>query len=327
MTNAGSSKKVVTMGGGTGTFTVLSGLRHIKNISLTAIVSSSDDGGSTGRLRDAYGILPLGDARQALVALAEENTVLRDLFTYRFSKGDIAGHSLGNLFLTALTDLLGSEASGIEAASHILRINGKVLSVSEKASTLSAKLSDGTILKGEHAIDTRSVERAPIEELSLTEKEQVSFSARTALLEADVIIFGPGDLYTSTIATLLPSGMSETLKKTKARIIYVMNLFTKAGQTNGYTASRHIDEIERYAGRPIDTILLNTEIFPEIALKRYAIEGESPVKDDLKDDPRVIRQDLVSVSFVEPVPEDPVPRSLVRHDSQKLAIALGAFLG
>src|SRR3989344_3177392 len=144
-------KRVVTIGGGTGTFVVLSGLRRVPGISLTAIVSSADDGGSTGRLRDAYGILPVGDARQALVALAEEDTLLRDLFTYRFSKGDVAGHNLGNLFITALADRLGSATAALDAASRILRIEGRVLSVSEHPATLVATLADGSVLAGEQA--------------------------------------------------------------------------------------------------------------------------------------------------------------------------------
>jgi uncharacterized cofD-like protein len=319
-------QNIVTMGGGTGTFVVLSGLRRIPGLRLTAIVSSADDGGSTGRLRDAYGILPMGDARQALVALAEEDTMLRELFAYRFTKGDVKGHNLGNLFITALADLLGSDAAAVEEASRILRIRGQVLSASEKPTRLNARLEDGAELVGEHMIDERALGRARIEELSFTERAWVSSRARRAITEADLIVLGPGDLYTSTIASLLPSGVSAALQDSKARLVYVMNLFTKAGQTDGYSAREHVEEIERYAGKRLDAILMNQNGLPKEAVEHYAEEGERPIKDDLADDPRVRRMPLVSVAFVPPVPEDPVPRSLIRHDSEKLSDALASLL-
>lgn len=315
-------KRVVTIGGGTGTFVVLSGLRKADDTALSAIVSSTDDGGSTGRLRDAYGILPPGDARQALVALAEEDTILRELFAYRFSKGDVAGHNLGNLFLTALSALLGGDAAAIAEASRILRIKGTVLQVSEKPGELRARLKDGTVLVGEHTIDERVRGRARISLLSLSEKIWISAEARRAIAEANLIVLGPGDLYTSTIATLLPEGVTAALRETKAKLVYVMNLFTKAGQTEGYTATEHVEEIERYTKCRLDTILVNTTPFPEEALRSYEEEGEFPVKDDLGVDPRVIRSRLAKVDIVPPVPEDPVPRSLVRHDSTALANAI-----
>jgi len=319
-------KRVVTLGGGTGTFVVLSGLRRAGGAALTAIVSSADDGGSTGRLRDAYGMLPPGDARQALVALAEEGLLVRDLFAYRFSKGDVAGHNLGNLFITALTDLLGSDAAAIEEASRILRVTGRVLSVSDQAGTLRAVLSDGSVLVGEHAIDVRARGRAAIQQLALVEELWVSPAARRAIIEADLIVLGPGDLYSSTIASLLPTGVSQALHESPGKLVGVLNLFTKAGQTEGYTAARSVAELERYAGRKLDAILMHTGALPEAARQRYAEEGELPLEDDLGSDPRVLRLALASVSIAEPVPEDPIPRSLVRHDTDKLADALLSLL-
>ncbi|MBX9765355.1 YvcK family protein, partial [Patescibacteria group bacterium] len=154
-----TKRKIVTIGGGTGTFVVLSGLKHVPNLRLTAIVSVLDDGGSTGRLRDAYGFLPPGDARQALVALADDDELIRKLFSYRFTKGDVAGHNLGNLLLTGLSDILGSGADAIAAASKTLRIKGTVLPVSVSPATLVAELEDGSILVGEHSIDERNPNR------------------------------------------------------------------------------------------------------------------------------------------------------------------------
>ncbi|HEC94029.1 MAG TPA: YvcK family protein [Candidatus Kaiserbacteria bacterium] len=322
-------KNVITLGGGTGTFVVLSGLRDIPGINLTAIVSSADDGGSTGRLRDAYGMLPPGDARQALVALASPDSMLRQLFSHRFSKGDISGHSLGNLFITALTELLGSDDAALKEASRILRVSGKVLSVSKRATQLKAILKDKTELLGEHIIDTRTIGRSPIEALKLSKRVTVSADARHAIMSADYIILGPGDLYTSTIATLLPSGVSDALTHTKAKLFYVMNLFTKAGQTEGYTASAHVREIERYATRSIDAIVIHENGENELSKRAYSLyakEGEFPVVDDFGNDVRVHRAPLVSVALVKAVPEDPVPRSLVRHDVQKLATTLKKLL-
>src|SRR3989338_7066480 len=143
---------IVTIGGGTGPFVVLSGLKALPNVNLSAIVTTADDGGSTGRLRDAYGLLPLGDARQALVALSSDGTVLRDLFAYRFQKGDVTGHNLGNLFLTALTSFLGSEAADIKQASRILRVEVYVIPATEKPAVLVARLEDESEIIGEHAI-------------------------------------------------------------------------------------------------------------------------------------------------------------------------------
>lgn len=318
--------QVVTIGGGTGTFVVLSGLRRIPDTELTAIVTAADDGGSTGRLRDAYGFLPPGDARQALVALAEDGNILRDLFAYRFDKGEVAGHNLGNLFITALTDLLGSDARAIEEASRILRIAGSVVSASDTPGTLIATLEDGTSLKHERVIDERIPGRARITTLALENPAPVSVGARTAIERADLIILGPGDLYTSTVAALLPEGMKEAIQSARGRLVYVANLFTKAGQTEGYTLTDHVREVARYAGREPDVILVNENGISPSVKERYAEEGEYPPTDDLPEtDARVIRVPLVSVYQVPAVPGDPLPRSLVRHDPAKLAAVLSTL--
>jgi len=317
---------IVTMGGGTGTFVVLSGLRRLPDVALSAIVSAADDGGSTGRLRDAYGFLPAGDSRQALVALAEDGNALRDLFAYRFEKGELAGHNLGNLFLTALTDLLGSDALALDEASRILRIAGKVMPASETPGTLEAVLADGSVIRNEREIDARVGGRARIKELALAPALPVSPAARGAIEEADLIIIGPGDLYTSSIAALLPAGMKEAVASSKARLVYVTNLFTKTGQTEDYTLREHVAEIARYAGREPDVILVNQNGMTADVLDKYAAEGEYPPLDDLlPSDTRVKRLPLVSVYAVPAVPGDPLPRSLIRHDPAKLAAAIAAL--
>lgn len=312
---------VVTIGGGTGTFVVLSALKNIPQLSLTAIVTSADSGGSTGRLRDAYGFLPAGDARQALVALAKDGDVLRDLFAYRFDKSDVAGHNLGNLFLTALTDVTGSGSAALREASRILQVRGRVLSATEDGSTLCAELEDGTAVEGEHHIDERG-ERSPIRRVWLSQNPELSQDARQAIEEADLIILGPGDLYTSTIAAVLPEGTKQRIAASSAKLIYVMNLFTKTGQTNGYSAAKHLSILTEYVGRAPDVVLIHEGEFPEASLRRYAEEGEYPVTDDLGQVKGVVRANLASIEEVPALPGDPVPRSLIRHDPERIQAAL-----
>ncbi len=320
-------KRIVTIGGGTGTFVVLSGLRRLPNVELTAIVSGADDGGSTGHLRDAYGFLPAGDARQALVALAEDGNVLRDLFAYRFSKSGIAGHNLGNLFITALTDMLGSDAEALEEASRILRIQGRVVSATEKPTVLVAKLADGTVIKKERIIDERAAGRPRITELWLEGETVASSKAREAIRAADLIVLGPGDLYTSTVAALLPPGMKEEIVSSKAKLVHICNLFDKNGQTEGYTVRDYVNEIAKYAGREPEAILLNANGLNEEVLKAYAAEGEYPPKDDMPEsDTRVRRSSLVSVYPVKAVEGDMLNRSLIRHDEAKVAAAIAELL-
>lgn len=317
---------IVTIGGGTGTFVVLTGLRRLPEVFLSAIVTSADDGGSTGHLRDAYGFLPAGDARQALVALAEDGNVLRDLFAYRFEKSALAGHNLGNLFLTALTDLLGSDAAALEEASRILRVSGTVIPATEVPSTLVATLADGTVVRNERAIDERIGGRPRIESLAFENPVPMSPGARSALENADLIVIGPGDLYTSSIAALLPEGVKETIAGSKARLVYISNLFTKMGQTEDYTVREHVEEIARYAGREPDVIFINQGDLTSEVLEKYAAEGEYPPQDDFPStDARVRRLPLVSVYAVPAIAGDPLPRSLVRHDPAKLAAALATL--
>lgn len=317
--------KVVTIGGGTGTFVVLSALKQLPDVALSAIVTTSDDGGSTGHLRDAYGFLPMGDARQALVALSSDGDTLRNLFAYRFQKGNVTGHNLGNLFLTALTNLLGSEAAAIKEASRILRVNGYVIPATDAPTTLCATFVDGTNITGENAITDRP-DPVVIESVCLAEPASLSAAAARAIQEADMIILGPGTLYASTVAALLPDGMKEAITASGAELVYVINLFTKRGQTDGFTATDHVREVTKYAGRAPDHILVHEGPFSEDVLSWYAKEGERPVEDDLGEDVRACRASLASVQVVPALPGDPLRRSLMRHDSEKLRDALAPLL-
>ena len=322
------AKNIVTIGGGTGTFVVLSGLKHIPGVTLSAIVSVADDGGSTGRLRDAYGFLPMGDARRALVALSNGNDplLMRSLFEYRFSKGDIAGHSFGNLLLTALSDMLGSGAKGIEAASRLLRVRGYVVPASETHATLVATLENGEKITGENKIDEHARGRSPIADLQTTVPVSANPSAVSAIQNADLIILGPGDMYTSTLANFAIVGIKEAVKKSKARLVYIVNLFTKTGQTEDCGASRHAEKIAQYIGRPPDIIIMNESAFPGSVLKRYQEAGEYPVCDDLPDTSSVIRGSFADAVEIETPSHDAVPRSLIRHDSEKIADIIKTLL-
>lgn len=321
-------KHIVTIGGGTGTFVVLSGLKYLPNVSLSAIVSVGDDGGSTGRLRDAYGFLPMGDARRALVALSNGNDplLMRSLFEYRFAKGDVAGHSFGNLLLTALADMLGSGAKAVEAASRILRVKGYVIPASEKQATLVATLENGEKIIGENNIDQHARGRSPIASLGTTEEVPANPAALTSLRSADLIILGPGDLYTSILPNFAVAGMKEALKESRAKVVYIVNLFTKTGQTENCGAARHIEKVAGYIGRKPDIVIMNTGAFPEPVLARYREAGEDPVCDDLPQDASVIRGSFAGAIPIETAAHDAVLRSLIRHDSEKLADVIKGLL-
>lgn len=323
-------RKIVVIGGGTGSYSVLRGLKQFsEEVSLTAIVTMSDSGGSTGRLRDEFGYLPVGDLRMALTALASENDehelLLRDLFAYRFAKGEgLAGHNFGNLLLVALSDILHSPTEAIAAAAQVLKITGRVLPVTETPTDLVAEYDSGAVVRGEHLIDEplQQHKESRIIHLSVEPDVSVSSVVDQTVREADMIILGPGDLYTSVLANCVVPGMREALQNTSAQIVYVCNLMTKVGQTNGFTISQHYAEIESYIGRAPDCMLYNTTALPEDLLARYAIEREYPVEIDIDSNPLFIGLDLLATGVVETVGGDMLRRSFLRHDAQKLARAI-----
>lgn len=323
-----SAKKVVVIGGGTGIHNLLIGLKkYTPNI--TAIVSTLDSGGSSGRLRDQFGHLPPGDVRQSLVALSpdqESFLTLRKLFTYRFNKGQgLEGHTFGNLLLTALTEIEGSEEKAIEAAAAILGLNGKVVPVTLQQAHLTAKYEDGTVVTGEHEIDEPKHDgRLKIIDFYLTPKAQCNPKAVQEIKQADLIVIGPGDLYTSLIANLLVDGIAEAIRNSPAKKIYVTNLMTKYGQTFGFNATEHVQEIQKYLGGDVlDYVLLNTSVLPEDIVALYREENDYPVKDDLKENHyQIKRTELLSPLAYQKVEGDLLRRSLIRHDSEKLAEAV-----
>jgi len=324
------ASNILVMGGGTGTFTVLSGLKKFpKNkITLSAIVPASDSGGSTGRLRDEFGYLPVGDVRMALVALAETDNGengLRDLFLYRFERGnELSGHNVGNLLLVAMTEMLGSEEKAIEMASKILRVRGRVLPVASGQLTLVAEYADGSVIKGETHIDEPHPSHdgtQRIQRLSVEEKSTILPTAQQSILNADLVVLGPGDLYTSTLANVVVSGISEALQNTRGKLLYVVNLMTRYGQTHDFTAKDHVKELTKYTGRKPDVVLINTAPLPREIIHTYKKQNEFLVKDDLgsHDGYAIIRSDFLSPEEIRIPSGDILKRSLIRHDSHKLA--------
>jgi len=304
-------KKIVVIGGGTGSYTVL---KALKDFNPTAIVSMFDSGGSTGILRDEFGILPPGDVRRCLLALAQEDgdQTLRKLFTYRFKKdSSLKGHSFGNLFLTALTEITGSEPNSIKKAAEILKIKGKVLPVSISNSHLCATLENDELIKGETNIDIpKHNPKLKIKNIFLEPKAKIFSEVKKVIKEADLIILGPGDIYTSIIPNLLVEGVSKSINKSKAKKIYICNLMTKFGETNNYSASDHLNEIMKYLKGNIDYIICNNKSYSKILLQKYAKENAFPVKIDIKEIKR-LNVKLIATNLI----KEP---NLIRHDYNKL---------
>ncbi len=323
---ANKKKKIVCIGGGTGTFTVLSGLKKYP-VDLTAIVSMADSGGSNKVVRDEFGLLPTSDLRQCFVALAEDKNdpekTLRELFNYRFRQGKgLKGMTFGNIFMIALTDILDSQLEGIKKIHQILRIKGKVLPVTLTDANLVAIYENGKKVVGEHLVDEpKHNGRLKIKEVYLQPEANAYPEAVKAILQADSVIIGPGDLYTSLLPNLLVKGIVEALRKSRAKKIFILNLMTKYGQTYGFSAEDHIHALENYLGKNcLDLVLMNSKSVPRYFLREYVKRNEFPVVDDLNDTYfRVIRRNLLNENITKKVAGDILVRSLIRHDPAKLA--------
>jgi uncharacterized cofD-like protein len=321
-------KRIVTIGGGTGTYTVLRGLKAYQDqVDLAAVVTMADSGGSTGRLRDEFGYLPVGDVRMALAALASDvdhhEELVRELFLHRFSKGyGLNGHNVGNLLLVALTDILGSEEAAISAAAKVLQVQGRVLPVSTEWTNLVATYSDGVEVVGEHEIDEPEKERLGhhITQLDITPRVSAHKKVVEAIAEADLVLLGPGDLYTSVLANVVVPGVETALRDTTAKLVYVTNLMTKQGQTNGMGVAEHINELASYIGRKPDVVVVNVTPLPTDLSATYAQWGEFPVEFNYEsDDIQFVPADLLASEVVVTKAGDTLKRSLIRHDSHKLA--------
>ncbi len=313
------AERIVTIGGGTGSFTLLSELKKVAS-RVQAIVSMTDSGGSSRRLIDEFGRpLPLGDLRQALVALSRTSKLWRDVFSYRFPEspaGVVGGHALGNLILHALQDLNGGDLlAALEDAEELLNCVGHVIPVTLERSTLCAALDDGTVIRGETTIDHPEARPVrPIARVFLDPPVCVTPRARKALERADRVLIGPGDLYTSVIPCLLVDGVAEALRSGDAEIVYICNVMTKHGETDGFRASDFVREVHRYLGRRVDTVVVNTGAYPPEIVARYAEEGAAPVEADLDAlralVPRVLAGPFASTKW------------LIRHDAERVLLAL-----
>jgi uncharacterized cofD-like protein len=318
----------VVIGGGTGSFTVLTGLKHYAK-DITAVVNMSDDGGSSGILRDELGALPPGDIRQCLVALSESDQIMRDLFNYRFTEGTFAGHSFGNLFLTTLEKTTGSFAQAVKTASEILKINGHVVPITYDDIRLHLRLPGGRVIEGEDAIGENCAgqnffQNGVRPNLYLEPRSSLTPEAREAIAAADLIVICPGKLYSSVGPTLLIDGMLKALQTTPARIVYTCNLMTLAGQTDGYSVTDHADTLELLAGGPfLDYVIANTaEPSPEL-LEKYGYEHGALVRFTPADFDgkhyQGVGAALTSDQPYRPQAGDKLRRTFIRHDPDKVA--------
>lgn len=318
--------KITVIGGGTGSFVVLRGLKNYP-VDLSAIINVTDSGGSTGRLRSEFGFLPVGDLRQCLAALADDrDDALIKLLTYRFDRGrGLTGHNLGNLILVSLRDIYGSEPKALEKASSIFRITGRVLPVSLSQTTLGVVYENGKKVFGEHAIDQPKFGGGlRIRKVFLKQSIKVYQGAAEALVDADLIVMGPGDIYTSTVPCLLVEGVKSAIKRSRAKVCYVANLMNRYSQTHSLKVSDYVSEIEKYSGKRPDVVIINTGKIPERVKREYLSEKATVPEDDLKQSEKftVIRGDFAKRSIVGKISGDELVRSFFRHDEDKLARAL-----
>ncbi|HSE61047.1 MAG TPA: gluconeogenesis factor YvcK family protein [Candidatus Saccharimonadales bacterium] len=320
--------RIVVIGGGTGGFTLLGALKKYCD-NVTALVNMADDGGSTGQLRDELGVLPPGDVRKSLVALSESPKV-RDLFNYRFEEGSLQGHTFGNLFLTALEKMTGSFAEAVDTASEVLNIDGHVIPMTLDNVRLVITWPDGTKVQGEGNIDVMEfAEGKGRPDILLEPAARINPEAEKAIIDADLIVLSAGDIYTSIGPSLAIQGVTEALAATKAPIAYVCNLVTKPGQTNGFTVSDHVEEIERLAGAQlIDHVLYNTAMPPADLANKYMKEGELMVEADTNllqtAHFKAVGLPLLDEETAPQAKGDPLAahRSLIRHNGDAIARAV-----
>ena len=318
------------IGGGTGTFTVLSGLKHYP-VDLTAVVTMADDGGSTGVLRDEFGVLPPGDVRQCLVALADEDLLMRKLFNHRYDRGSLKGHSFGNIFISTLEQVAGSIDKAIDVAANILNVRGRVVPVTLDQIALHAELNNGKILNGESAfMEYQLVSKYGIKKIYLDPAGKANPKALKAVAEADLIVVGPGKLYTSILPNFLVKGVPRAFARSKAKKVFIANLMSQQGHTDNFSVCDYVEVLEAYIGKHVfDTILFNTKKPPQALVRRYADEGEPVVctEECKKSGYELVGKDLLAEGIANTPKKDLLRRTLIRHDSDKLAKAIIKLLG
>ncbi len=308
--------KIVVVGGGTGLSTLLRGLKEYSS-NITAIVTVADDGGSSGRLRREIGVLPPGDIRNCLAALADEEELLTELFQYRFKAGDgLIGHSFGNLFLTVMSEITGDLEQAATASSKVLAISGKVLPSTLSDVSLWAEMEDGRLIKGESNIPEA---KGRIKSIGCIPANPPALPAAVkAIQEAEYIIIGPGSLYTSIIPNLLVPDIRDAIANANIPRIYVCNIMTQPGETEGYSVADHIREIDRISKRKLfDAVLVHRQLPSPLSLQRYALENSHPVDLDRQEIAELNRRIVMAN-----VMEEDLSTGHVRHSSNQLARVL-----
>jgi uncharacterized cofD-like protein len=310
--------RMAAIGGGTGIPTLLRGMKQY-TANLAAVVTVADDGGSSGRLRTEFGILPPGDIRNCLVALADTEPLMEKLFQYRFAQGSgLSGHPFGNLFILAMTETTGNFYAAVQACSQVLAIRGRVMPSTLDHVVLKAVLANGQIVSGESFIATMG---SPIRRVFLERVDQEEIGgaitplndALKAIEEAEVIVLGPGSLYTSILPNLLVPGVADAIRRSKALKIYVCNIMTEPGETDNYTVSQHVKALIDHAGYGIiNTCLVNNAAIPDETLKKYRARNASPVAIDVREVQR-LGVDVVQVNLLG------MAQEYIRHDSDRLA--------
>lgn len=321
-----NKKKITTIGGGSGQYVLLSGLRDLENIEINSIVSMMDSGGSTGRLRDELGILPPGDILKCILALSPYRDAARDILQKRFngSSGKLEGHSVGNMLLTILSQYAGDFPAGVKALGEVLNCKGKVLPVTTDKATLVAELTDGSFLYGESVIDIpRGDQREKIKRTFLVPHHKEKISVHSPVVEAiknaDFIVIGPGDLYTSITPNFLIEEVREAIKETKAELVYVVNIMTKFGETDNYSAHDFVLNLEKFISRKLDMVIFNSAVPKKEILENYKTQKaflvdtanvQSPWENRL-----IIKKDILNIEG-----------DVARHDSKKLAAIIQSII-
>lgn len=319
-------KKVVVIGGGTGSSVVLKGLKKYENCNLYAIVPMGDSGGSTGKLREQYGFLSAGEIRQRLIALATEENEIKEfvnVLDHRFETGELKGHSFGNILLAAFMEHHGSQKKAIELASKLVNVKGKIIPSTWERFELVAECKSGRRIVGEHFID-ESEEEGGIVRLYTEPLVKTNPQAVEAIKNADVIIIGPGDLYSSILHNIVVDGIAQAIRESKAKKIFISNLMTSLGETTGMTLQDMLNELEKYIGASlIEILLVNSKQLPMKIVKEYNHRGEFPVNNFLNEETlrrvKMIEADLLAEKIYIKSKADVLHRSILRHDPNKLA--------
>ncbi|HZK37763.1 MAG TPA: YvcK family protein [Clostridia bacterium] len=309
--------KIVVIGGGTGSSVLLRGLKLFTS-NITAIVTVADDGGGSGKLREDLGMLPPGDIRNCILALADMEPTMEQLLQHRFKEGDLKGQNFGNLLIASMNDISDNFEEAIKKISDVLAVTGKVLPVTLKDITLYAKLKNGTVIKGESNIPVKSLEmNSPIENIFIKPKDAGAIKeAVDAIENADLVLLGPGSLYTSVIPNLLVKNIKESLNRTKAPKVYITNVMTQPGETDGYTVYDHVDALLRHwPDALIDYVIVNTGTISDTVGEKYKMEGAEVIKLMHED------REKLKAKGIKLITEDliDIKKDYVRHDAVKLS--------